>query len=237
MTYINTSDVYNEGIDPNDFPPGRVQSLIILWQQFIEKATGQFFESRSLDFKVDGPGTRILFLQVPIISISALYTNDDFDTAIDTDTYEAYNRTPYDSTEDDRLNPRIVLVSSSGTSIFQPSGSGIFVKGRMNQRLVGDFGYLENGDTPELIKRALLKLVVNTLAELGDPSSSPVDPLAQFIKEEKTDGHMIKYASLFETVTPKRLDYLDIVGDAEVNGILKLFRAPRVVDMIYSDEV
>jgi hypothetical protein len=236
VSYIAPADIYAEGIDPIEFPAPDVQVQIDLWQEFIEHATGQFFEDRTLDFYTDGTGMEILHFQVPIVSLDELYINSDFVNPFDLSNVEVYNRVPPDSSVDDRKNPKIAFKTTEGFDIYRRTSSYLFARGKLNQRVIGHFGYLDNGDTPERIKWILKKLVINHLGKLGDPGSGAgTDPLAALLRKEVTDGHSIEYASLWGSSGPKKTDYLDVVQDPVINGFLKMFKAPRRVAMVFSD--
>lgn len=236
MSYIIPQDIYDQGVVEADYPTTWVQPLIDLWQEFIDHATGQFFEERDLEFFIDGTGAMSLWFQVPIITLEELYLNDDFDNEIELDNVIVYNGTT--SARDDRKNPRISLKGRNSENFYARPRYPyeIFTRGHLNQKVKGKFGFLDGGDTPERIKFIMKKLVIQNLGALGDPGSGipGVDPLASLRKKEVTDGHSIEYASLFGSQGPKKLDFLDVVQDPIVNGILKMFKAPRVIKMVYS---
>jgi hypothetical protein len=236
MSYITTADIYNEGVDPADYPAPDVQLQIDMWQEFIEHACGQWFEDRLVEFYIDGTGCNTLWFQVPVISIDELYVNDDFVTEYDLTKLVVYNGDT--ATRDDRKNPRIAIKTEDEDDFYSRPRYPytIFARGKQNQKVKGHFGYLDNGATPERIKWILKKLVINHLGKLGDPGSGVgVDPLAALTKKEVTDGHSIEYAAIFGSGgVAKKLDYLDVVQDPVINGILKMFKAPRIVKMVYS---
>lgn len=235
MSYITPTDIYNEGVDPTEFPAPVVQAAIDLWQEFIEHACGQWFESRAVEVLLDGTGCSTLWFQVPIVSLSKLWINGDFDNEFPIDNVTVYNGAT--GLRDDRKNPKIVLVGEGDVSFYSRPlyPNEIFAIGPMNQKIKGNFGYIDNGATPNRIKFALKKLVINNLGKLAEPGSGTgIDPIAALVNKEVTDGHSIEYASLWGSTGPKKLDYLDVVRDPVVNGILKMFKAPRVVKMVYS---
>jgi hypothetical protein len=87
----------------------------------------------------------------------------------------------------------------------------------------------EDGSAPALIKRALIKLVIEKLRApiIPSPVSATIIPplVAGLISEEWTDGHKIKYALPGEvrTVSP---GLSGITSDPEILMILKLYKAP-----------
>ncbi len=165
MAYATINDVRAAGVtgdvEPDD---DKITSLIALCSQFLDRATRQWFESRSVTFAVDGSDSDALHFAVPILTVTSLKLNSD-PNALDTDLYEVYNGRQM---PDDRKNPRIKLVGpSTHRSIYTSpmvSGRLIFRKGRRNQTIAGTFGYLEADDsTPLLIARAVTKMVVEKI--------------------------------------------------------------------------
>jgi len=222
--YISIQDIRDEGITETELSDTRAQGLIIGWQSWLEKATGNFFTAKSAIVDFDGDGSRLLQLPVPIISVNNLYINDDFDNAIDVNNYKVYNaRGPV---SDDRRNPRIKLtLTGRTTSVYQfnKGAGGKFIVGDLNQRVDGIWGYTEaDGSTPEPICRAIKILVIATAELLGD---GELDQL-KFGKviEEVTDRHRIEYADLYN-----RLGGWYPTGIAEVDNVISMYRAPTRV--------
>lgn len=229
-TYVGVDDIRAAGLDSTVASDAEVTSALIICQGFLERATGQWFESRTLTFKFDGNNSSTLNFGVPIINVTSLKINDST-TALDPTYYRVYNSSSY---PDDRKNPRIALVRTSNSNIFSDPifpGRLKFVKGWQNQEISGDFGYIEsNGATPDLIKRALIKLTIQKLAfplYLSPGSSAPLPPPpgpSLGTVREITDGHSISH------VFGKPRDYAvglsGITPDREVLDIIKLYRAP-----------
>lgn len=227
--YIDVDDLRDEGltIAAGSADEARALKRIRTWQQFIENETGLFFIPRQLTLELDGRGTNLLQLAIPIISVSALYVNDDFDTALDAEYYEAYTGRGGEDGRDDRRNPRIKLITAE-TSIFAGTGplgktNAIFEIGEKNQRVEGSFGFVEPGGcTPEPIKYALTKLVIRTYQPLGTSGAggAPGGPMI----EEETDRHRRKWADPF---TGNKT--FSTTGDPEVDRILAKYRRPMIV--------
>jgi len=225
-TYITVQSLRDEGITTTELSNDRALSLILGWQQWIDKATGQFFTPKELTLDFDGDGSRLLQLPVPIITCNALYINDDFTNALATSQYAVYNRRG--PVQDDRKNPCIKLKSaaSGSYSIFTSNASngGIFAIGDMNIRVQGIWGYTESDDsTPIPIKRALRILVLTSKELLSD------DDLDQLkvgrVIEEVTDRHRITYSDLYD-----RLHAWNPTGITEVDLALRMYRAPMHID-------
>jgi hypothetical protein len=237
MSYITVADIRAAGLSSVSVDDATVTAAIALWQNIIEDYCGQWFESRAGDFTLDGTDSDTLHLDFPIITVTALYANNN-DVAVDPSYYRVYNGCQRPN--DDRRNPRIKFVSPDDgySSIYTaPDGWCRFRKGRQNQRIVGTFGFTEyDGSTPLPIKRALTKLTIQKLAtpiytDINNPSPSApmaLPPLTNsgVVTDEWTDWHRLKFQDINATL-PKRADGMtDVIADPEVRGILKLYRRP-----------
>src|SRR5262245_44357818 len=114
MAYATVADARTEGV-PTSIVDATVQAQINRWSQFIDKACRQWFESRAVTIDLDGNDSRLLHLPVPVITLTALYMNGDFDNAVDTDNYKVYSNQT--AVRDDRRNPKIML-ASAGVGLF-----------------------------------------------------------------------------------------------------------------------
>lgn len=232
--YINLSDVRGAGIDSTIADDATVLASIELWQSMIERVTRQWFNPRTMVIKFDGTDSAMLPLGVPIISVDYLKLNND-PVALDPNYYRVYSSR---GIPDDRRNPRIMLIGAyDDVDIYTaPIVNGIlkFRKGRQNQELKGTFGFVEeNGGPPPLIKRALLKLVVEKLTNpiyvpAGvTPPAPPPALISGFIQQEITDGHQRSYEMNRWTVNPRRPNSLmGFTNDPEIIEAIKLYRGP-----------
>lgn len=229
--YITVQDVWDEGLDSVLFPEGKVLSAIKVWQQVLERATRQWFDERNLVLNLDGTDCDTLHLPVPIITCDYIKINDE-STELDTTKYRVYNGRLL---PDDRKNPRIKLVNDQARAdIFTAPVFGRqlkFRKGRQNQEISGTFGYVElDGSTPEAIKRALTKLVVEKLTKPIYPAAgssiAPPPPIVGNLLEEWTDGHKRKYGAAGGDKLPRRSGLSGITDDPEILDIIALYKAP-----------
>lgn len=231
MPYATVDDVRSAGLtDEVAYPDDDVLAALQLASDAIDRATKQWFEPRQLTILFDGNGSDTIHLGIPIISISALYLNDDT-TPLDTKLFRVYSSRTY---PDDRRNPRVKLTpASNAMSFFQalPLTSGLarFVNGRQNQKLVGLFGFIEpDGSTPLLVKRANLKVALRKLGALvqgGGPSPPPLPPAVAALISEQTDGH--SYTTAQAKLVNRRPGLAGLFdGDPEIADIVKLYRAP-----------
>jgi hypothetical protein len=228
-TYISIQDVRDEGLSATTYPDAKVLSYIETWQAFLDRACRQWFLPKALVLQVDGTDSDAIHFGVPIISIDYVKLNGS-PTALGTDLYKVYSEITY---PDNRRNPRIKLIGDEmdDISIFsRPLGYGKlkFRKGRKNQEIKGVFGYVEaDSSVPKLIKRALLKLVIEKLTvPLYGTSSAPVPALVGSILSETTDGPSREYGQAGGETKPRAAGLLGITNDPEILGIVKLFRAP-----------
>jgi hypothetical protein len=106
----------------------------------------------------------------------------------------------------------------------------MFRTGQQNQYIRGLFGYVEDdGSPPPLIKRALLKLVIDKLTRPLYPGTVNVTPpplIAGLLREEWTDGHRIKVEPSGGVLKVRAPGLFGVTDDPEVLGILRLYRAP-----------
>lgn len=231
--YITVADIRALGITQVMFPDSAVLAAIKTWQQFIERATRQWFYPLELEMWVDGTDSDAIHFGVPVISISELRLNGDT-APLNPNYYRVYNSLISPA---DRQNPRVKLIDSftGNRDIYTApikDGKLQFRFGRKNQYIKGVFGYIEpDGSVPWLIKRALTLLVVEKLTKpvFIDPANPPPLPPPLFsgvVIEEWTDGHKIKYAQSGGELNPRAPGLAGITDNPEVLGILKLYRAP-----------
>lgn len=234
-TYITVQDIRDEGVTTAVASDGRVQTSILTWQEFLDRACRQWFQPRTMTLKVDGNDSDTLFLGVPVISVEYIKLNNATDK-LDPTRYRVYNNRS--GFPDDRKNPRITLQQTDAVdSIFQgPVLLGYrakFRRGRQNQEIKGVFGYTEaDGTVPLLIKRALTLLVVEKLTKpiyVAAGSSAPTPPppiVSSLVLEEETDGHRVKYGAPGGGPVPRKNGLSGITDNPEILDIIKLFRAP-----------
>ncbi len=222
LLYVSIQDVRDAGVLVGDASDAAVLSLIRTMQDFVDRATKNFFVPRNLTLDLDGRGSALLQVPVAIVALNELFLNDEFSAAADLTSFEVYDGRG-GSDRDDRSNPRI-KVKLDETSIFTGTGpvrrsTTVFEVGEKNQRLVGTFGYLEpDGSTPDPIHHATLKLVLQNVESVKYGGSAPA---AGPIVEEETDRHRRKYADLF--VGSKGFSK---TGDPFLDQILAAYRGP-----------
>lgn len=184
-TYVSIAEIRAEGFDEEYVSDARIEMVSLLVTKYIDKMTGRWFGPRTFDANnpmvVDGRGSQILHLDIPIIRLDAISIRSDgfFDatpTTIGMETVRAYNRHISGMvTPDDRENPRITFIptrlhiGSSATGNFWPAPL-VFPKGRLNVLLQGVFGYTdpngtEFGEIPKLIRLAALRLAILDLLQ------------------------------------------------------------------------
>lgn len=229
--YVSVSEVRALGINTDPPDDAQIQSSICLWQQVIERVTRQWFRPIELEMYLDGTDSDTLHFPVPIISIEEIRINDET-SALDTEMYRVYNGVIL---PDDRKNPRIKLIDYWGykRDIYTAqdrTSRKRFYKGRQNQYVKGVFGYVEaDGSVPKLIKRALLKLVVNDLGKpIVDTGICLVPPpiTTGNVQEEWIDGHKIKYQISGGELKPRAPGLAGLIDDPEVQRIITLYKAP-----------
>lgn len=229
MAYATLAEIRAEGVPVSVADDDRVNLLLDLWSDFVDRATGQWFESRPATLDLDGRGVTLLRLPVPILTVTSLFVNDDFVNAVAATDYRVYAERGAPEGRDDRKNPRIKIITGED-SIFAGTGQVdrrnlTFVVGEQNQRVVGTFGYLDaDGTTPKAINYAVKKLVIRGVKPLYPGSVAGSGGGAGTVIEEETDRHRKKWAD--PLVASKRWV---VTGDLEVDQILAMYRKPRYV--------
>lgn len=248
MGYCTIQDIRDEGFGDPPYPDTRVQSLIDLATQFVDKMTGRWFEPRVFDvnnpFLVDGKGgfhlgdwgggggTRQLHLEIPIISIDKLsietqgFLNPDL-IEITPDNYRVYNRHLSGMTQpDDREDPRIAFIPRR---IVETVASGLFPAplafppGRQNIFLEGTFGYTDPdgtalGKTPDLIRRATCLLVQRDLRLDSDACEKLAVKTRFRIVMDKEGKNTVRLQDLWLKGA--------FTGDPEIDNILMAYKRP-----------
>lgn len=142
--YITVDEVRTAGDLAPEITDAQIQVSILKYQEIVDRVTRQFFEIRSGELLRDGSGSHILHLPFPIIQLNELFLNEST-IAEPAENYKVYDNKG--NLNDDRTNPKIVMYRER--TIFQSSHSGqtqnrqVFVRGRQNQKLIGDFGYVK----------------------------------------------------------------------------------------------
>lgn len=202
--YCTIQDIRSEGITEAQASDDRLTELIEMASDYIDFMTKRWFEPRDKTLKLDGTGHDILWLPIPIITVSTVKVDGQ---PLATTSFTAYNR------PDDRNNPIIKAYN------YWP-------KGALNVEIAGTFGYtdedrLGNPITPRQIKHICKKLVIRELPQLGDVDAQEEKKRSRIISET-TDGHSYTLANHGGEYT----------GDQEIDNILYLFKRPPVVGAV-----
>jgi len=231
MAQLFTALEFRDHENFTDDPPtnDQITEQILIWQAWIERVTGQFFDPRVLEFSFDGNGVELYQLPLAIVDIEWLKINDS-ETALPADEYAVYKGRQ--EPNDDRMNPRIKLQPYTRDIFTDPQsyrmggdlGKRVFLRGFQNQHMKGTFGFLEPDDSPPpLILKALRRLVLRDAQRIAEGSSpsTPSSGKAGPVIEEWTDGHKYKLADV--SAPPSTLDSS---GDPEVDRIMMMYRRP-----------
>lgn len=239
-SYIAPAELREEGLDITNYPNAWLLKLMSRAQKYIERACRQTFRPVYQEFLMEGSGAPRIHLSQPIIGIESVEVNDS-ETKLDNDAWRAKADPTYKAhtgflATDHKRNPVIELVGRPSlfqggrNSIFHSRDSGYdahrfrgsFISAPGSQKVTGVFGFLEpDGNPPDLIKQAMERLIFNTAARLtpgGSGGSGPAGPL----KRLRVDRHEQEWDTSASTI--KRTSAL--ATDAEVEEIIKLYRAP-----------
>ena len=197
MPYCEVADVRAEGVDSSSADDARVVTLIQLATAYIDRATGQCFEIRRRTYNLDGPGVDTVFFRVPIQQLVRVVIDDTTSADPATDFFFEGRR----------------LVRKCA----------VFPRGRGNVVVEADFGYLEDGVTPLLIKRACILLVIRNAPKAG--TEEAVDARRQgMIVSEKIRDYSYQLSDLAQSGGP--------TGDPEIDGILEMYAAPPAIGAV-----
>lgn len=233
--YASIADFRAEGVTPAAASDARLEALIGLASEYIERVTGRFFDARELTLTLDGTGGRSLLLGHPIVRVSEVFIElsvfSPGDVAVDTALYRVYNRhlTQGLLLPDDRDNPKLEFIHSSdllGIRIERPVlslSSLIWPRGQQNVIVRGVFGFTERdgsptGRTPRLIQHLTMLLVVRELAPLTDVAARDEAMKRWRITSERTRDQSYTLEALRLTGA--------FTGDPTIDGILVSFVRP-----------
>lgn len=229
--YVSVQDLREEGFTEAVMSDARALALVQLWEDYVNQFTGQWFYPLATTLELDGTGSNLLQLSVPIIRVDELRLNDS-SYVLPTSQYVAYTgRTPGN---DDRTNPRIKIKSAASSAVesfYQAASTTMlrgvmFKRGEHNQKVTGLFGYVEaDGTAPVLIKYAVRKLVSLNSAKLALGGATM---LAGPMTKEVTDRHSVSYSE-------KMLPAATLSGDPEVDRIMARYRRPLVIMAPYGE--
>jgi len=206
---VTLAEVRATGLTAAMAPDADVERGITLASVYAETRCGVPFRAVTRTaadpLLVDGTGRRELWLQVPIIAVTEVGSQDASgnQTAYDASTWLAYARDALG--EQDHQNPRL-----------ERRGGRVWPDGQQNIYLVGTFGWVEDDPdnpgtsrAPYGVRRAVLLLVVNDYAwDLTDEDRQE-DRLRRWIKTEKTEGHSYTLSDLAHSRGPSGLKEAD----------------------------
>lgn len=185
--YITVQQVRDEGITATIASDPKVLSYIRIWQEILERACRQWFESRSLTMLLNGNDSDTLFLGIPIITLTSLKINGS-DTALEATYYKVYSEK---GSPDYRRNPKISLISDELRDIYTApltTGRLKFYKGKKNQEVKGTFGFIE----PDVAAQGAIQFVAK--ANLVDGET--------FVLDDGTNAAVTFYFDVTGTYTP-----------------------------------
>lgn len=250
--YVTVDDMRDEGYTATEVTDAQIRRGALLANDVIEKITGQWFEPRLRTFLLDGRGKHKLFLDVPIITVSAIEVDEEAVT-LDFDTVKIYNRhlTQGLTAPDDRYNPMLVFDESFwqyslGEYRIVPYREGNFYEGQQNVKVTGYFGFtdlakgapvgetssssqvpLDYGDAPDLIKYAARRLCARYMYPLASQAKGKGTDLSLMgrIKERKNRDQAIKFGGVDVASS-------SLTGDPEVDEILSGYMGPLRAEIV-----
>jgi hypothetical protein len=232
--YCTVQQMRDEGLTIAECDDTRLGQIILRARRYIDSITQRFFDARTLDFRIDGTGSRVLLLDHPIISITGIYTPADATQPVSPDDYVAYNRHMRGLfSPDDRDNPRIVYLAGDDERLTEEEALERrgFVprrwnKGRQNVRIVGVFGYTDpdgttTGTTPLAIAEVNRALVMRMFPRLNDTDELEDRTKRHRIRSESTKGQSYS----LEALAAKGA----FTGDPAIDDVLAAYMRPAAL--------
>jgi hypothetical protein len=205
--YTTIAALRDEGVTTFQATDSRLRLLITLASELIESITRQWFDARPATLRLDGDGSRILHLPIPIISISRVLLRGEL---VEASRYAVYDR----SVPDDRRNPKLELLGGCWPTRAQ----AITVE--------GVFGYVDRTPegvvTPAAIQRACQLLVIRELEQLASSGRDGTRFSSRLIEEETRDQRY-KLAP-WEASTSGA--FVGGTGDPEIDALLRRYLKP-----------
>lgn len=156
MSYASVADLRAEGVTEDEASDDRLTALLDEASRIIDRATGWFFEPRTLTYRLDGRRTPSIEPPAPSIRVDRLAIDGD-DISLDPDDIVIVGAPVHPGF----YAPRITLCN------------GVFPRGCGNIEIDGLWGYTEDDGSPEgciplEIRRACMLLVMLWLPPLSD---------------------------------------------------------------------
>jgi hypothetical protein len=196
--YATLDDVRGEGVQPVDADDARVLAAVEEATRLVDQLCGWHFEPREMELRLDGRGTRTLWLAVAPILVDRVEVNG-----------APLSRAPED----------LVIVGAPAQPGFDgprlTRTHGVFPRGAGNVIVQGLFGFTEPdgtlvGRVPRAIRRAAMLLALRSLAPLSAVDGDDVRARWRVI-EERTRDQSVKFAEP---------DKARLTGDAEIDRLL-----------------
>ncbi len=235
--YATVADLRDEGVTAADASDDRVDRLIALASQYVDRVTGRFFEPRALTLTLDGSGGRTLLIGHPIISINSvkmfvgMFAEFGVLPVIPS-FFRIYNRhlTQGLLDPDDREDPKLEFFHWSDLLGVHATpaghlglGSLVWLPGVQNVVIDGVFGYTDpdgspTGRTPDLIRHVTKLIVLREIPRMTDLTRREERQKRWRLVGERTrdQGYNLEALRLHGSFT----------GDPEIDNVLVAFQRP-----------
>lgn len=203
MPYASVQDLRDEGVTITQLSDERAATLLQRASSHIDAVTGQWFEPRTKTLRFDGTGAELLWLAVPLISLTSCSLAGDPLVPGDVVIYGAPGT-------EERRNPKLARVLKN-----------VWTEGPQNVEIVGSWGFVEADlSTPWEIREACLRLVIRAIPLLSAESTATMD-----VKKETTDGHSYERFDRTSS-TAGAWRFGGLTGDPAIDTVLARFRRP-----------
>ena len=223
--YVTLADLQAEGLlpgvniaDAQDPTVVRTEALVRNAAKAVNRFCRHWFYDRTYaqgsELYLEGDNTAVLHLPAPLISVQLVQTDwtgqNDWQT-VDAATYRAYTG------EQDWQNPKLVRTSGSALPWAIVNQLPVWPRGARNVRLRCHLGMLEDGATPNAIKRCVVRMVDHERELVANRYGPDERTARQGRHRTKTvDGRAYAYAD--------RLHAGLLTGDEMVDAVLTQYR-------------
>jgi len=244
--YVQVQEMLDEGVPVAMFTFTRIARAIKTASELFETWTGRHFEPRLITVDVDGEGSPIKQMGMPIIGLANVeFTFTTFspaDLPIEEGDLRVYNRHIRNAMTqpDDRDDPRIEFLRIEnfrypretllGDTDLLSSTIG-FPLSQQNIKISGMFGFTDPdgsafGRTPSLVKEAVMRIAMGKLQPLwvttgGGANIGVTGPVAS----ERTIDQHVTYGDLADKGTTGAFTGY-FTGDPAIDQIISTFRRP-----------
>lgn len=229
MSYATLAEARDAGITTDAYgstlaADARVQRLLDEASEYVDRATGWWFEPRAKTLRLDGDGTQYLWLPAPIVSLTSVTVGD---TTVEVPAGVVQYGLVADQDKDMRAARLELAGGQSIYSLARPQPPlPVWPLGRKNVEVVGSFGYTKANGTspPSEIRDAVLRLALREINQVASAASADERRRAG-VYREATDGHSYEAAGGMPG-SAGSWRFGGLTGDPWIDTVVARYRRP-----------